>query len=156
MPKHTINPVKTRIRKATAGDVHRVVKLNDGISAATHKERQYRAELSNPLSHFYVAVDPVVGTIMGYTVFWVIDNLIEIHQISVGTTCQRSGIGRSLMEMILKMARQESVDRICLEVRRSNQAAIAFYEDLGFIQCGFRPDYYRNPVDDALVLNKTV
>ena len=43
---------------------------------------------------------------------------------------------------------------LTLEVRISNQPAIALYEKLGFVQVGKRPNYYRNPKEDALILRK--
>ena len=41
-----------------------------------------------------------------------------------------------------------------LEVRVSNDPAIALYEKLGFQQVGRRKNYYRNPKEDALILRK--
>ena len=45
---------------------------------------------------------------------------------------------------------------LTLEVRASNVPAIALYEKLGFSQAGRRPNYYRNPREDALILRKTL
>lgn len=44
------------------------------------------------------------------------------------------------------------VERLILEVRASNQAAINLYEKLGFAVAGQIKRYYRNPVEDALVM----
>ena len=43
---------------------------------------------------------------------------------------------------------------LTLEVRASNNPAIALYEKLGFVQIGRRKNYYRNPREDALILRK--
>ena len=43
---------------------------------------------------------------------------------------------------------------LTLEVRVSNAPAIALYEKLGFVQVGRRPNYYRSPKEDALILKK--
>ena len=43
---------------------------------------------------------------------------------------------------------------LTLEVRSSNAPARALYEKLGFAQVGRRPNYYRNPKEDALILRK--
>ena len=43
---------------------------------------------------------------------------------------------------------------LMLEVRVSNDPAIALYEKLGFRLVGRRKNYYRNPKEDALILRK--
>lgn len=154
MQKKAFDTVPIIIRKATAEDINHVVKLESEYSPASHKKQQYEAELSNALSYFYVAVDPSTDEIIGYVIFWIIENLIEIHQITVKEIYRRSGVGHTLMKTVLQKAREESVEQIYLEVRKSNQNAIAFYRKLGFTESGFRKTYYQNPVDDALVLNK--
>ena len=49
---------------------------------------------------------------------------------------------------------KKGVHSLALEVRASNAPAIALYEQLGFQQVGRRPNYYRNPKEDALILKK--
>ncbi|MCS4484574.1 GNAT family N-acetyltransferase [Gleimia sp. 6138-11-ORH1] len=44
------------------------------------------------------------------------------------------------------------VEKLILEVRISNQPAIVLYEKLGFEKVGQIKRYYRNPVEDALVM----
>ena len=54
----------------------------------------------------------------------------------------------------LKKADEKDLAFVTLEVRASNLAAINLYEKLGFVQVGKRPNYYRNPKEDALILRK--
>lgn len=154
MRKKTSREVKVRIRRATAGDIDRVADWESEPSPAGTRQARFRAELSNALSRFYVAVDAATGELVGYTIFWIIGNLIEIHHISVKEGCRKSGIGGSLMKAILREARRESVEQLYLEVRKSNHDALAFYRKLGFRTCGLRKSYYRNPDEDALLMNK--
>lgn len=50
---------------------------------------------------------------------------------------QRTGIGRSLMTALLAWARAEPhVDKVELQVRSSNEAAIALYRSFGFVEEG--------------------
>ena len=46
----------------------------------------------------------------------------------------------------------EGATRATLEVRRSNEPARRLYERFGFAFAGVRTAYYREPVEDALVL----
>ena len=45
-------------------------------------------------------------------------------------------------------------DFISLEVRKSNEPAIALYKSFGFEQNGLRKNYYKNPTEDALIMTK--
>ena len=50
---------------------------------------------------------------------------------------ERQGIGRALMNELLAWARSNpNVDKVELQVRSSNEAAIALYRSLGFVEEG--------------------
>ena len=53
---------------------------------------------------------------------------------------------------MLDAATAEGAIRATLEVRRSNEPARRLYERFGFAFAGVRTAYYREPVEDALVL----
>ncbi len=108
-------------------------------------------ELSNPLSHFYVIEDCTDHQIFGYIVFWVIDNIIELHNITIADSHRRSGQAVKLMQQMFEVACDQNIDEGFLEVRRSNIAAIHLYQKMGFQQISERKRYYRNPVEDALI-----
>ena len=44
------------------------------------------------------------------------------------------------------------VREVLLEVRESNQSALAFYGSLGFVEEGRRHGYYDEPVEDAILM----
>jgi [ribosomal protein S18]-alanine N-acetyltransferase len=75
----------------------------------------------------------------------------EIHTIGVDPTFQGQGIGRHMMEELLEYA---SGGTIFLEVRTDNEAAIALYESLGFINVGLRRRYYRASGADAYTMRR--
>ncbi|WP_307856846.1 tRNA (adenosine(37)-N6)-threonylcarbamoyltransferase complex dimerization subunit type 1 TsaB [Mycolicibacter acidiphilus] len=68
----------------------------------------------------------------------------EVHTIGVDTAHQGRGIGRRLLETLLEFAGDAVV---YLEVRTDNEAAIALYRDVGFVDIGLRKRYYRNGAD---------
>ena len=80
----------------------------------------------------------------------VVDEL-HIHTFAVHPTWQRAGLGRRLLEAVLREAESIGIASSTLEVRRSNVAAQRLYESGGFTQRGVRRGYYRVPPDDALV-----
>jgi ribosomal-protein-alanine N-acetyltransferase len=80
----------------------------------------------------------------------------EILNLAVAPAWRGRGIGRRLMETALEAVVSSGVRRVFLEVRESNARARAFYSGMGFAESGRRPGYYRHPVEDALVLSRTL
>lgn len=79
----------------------------------------------------------------------------EVLTIGVHKDRQRHGVAGRLVEALVRAARKSEVKRLFLEVARSNAAAIALYQKLGFKETGVRKDYYQRPgaaAEDALVL----
>jgi ribosomal-protein-alanine N-acetyltransferase len=76
----------------------------------------------------------------------------ELENIAVLPEFRRRGLGRELLSALLKHARLQGAERILLEVRESNLAAIRLYQAAGFQQRGRRREYYLNPAEDALIL----
>ncbi|WP_072457425.1 MULTISPECIES: ribosomal protein S18-alanine N-acetyltransferase [Actinomyces] len=60
------------------------------------------------------------------------------------------GLGRVLMDALIDVARRWGSERVFLEVRESNAAAISLYEHSGFEVVGRTKAYFRNPREDAL------
>lgn len=80
----------------------------------------------------------------------------EILTIAVLPSYQRRGIGRELMEAVLRFLHHERAESLFLEVDESNLPAQALYRRLGFIQVGHRPAYYETEQgrSGALVLRR--
>ncbi|SRR5579872_813398 len=73
---------------------------------------------------------------------------IEILNVAVDPAVRRRGIGRSLVRELMR----KSTGVVFLEVRQSNLAARKLYHSLGFEAVGVRQDYYREPVESAIVM----
>jgi ribosomal-protein-alanine acetyltransferase len=82
------------------------------------------------------------------------DDEAEILNIAVTPQSRRSGHGTALLLAALQEFQQQHVTRIFLEVRESNASAIAFYAKHGFVPAGRRNAYYRDPPEDAVVMEK--
>jgi ribosomal-protein-alanine N-acetyltransferase len=72
----------------------------------------------------------------------------EILYIAVDSSQRRHGIASRLLELAIK----RSPGAWFLEVRESNAAALSLYESAGFRAVGHRPEYYRDPVEAAIVM----
>ncbi|MBC2884040.1 ribosomal protein S18-alanine N-acetyltransferase [Ochrobactrum sp. CM-21-5] len=80
----------------------------------------------------------------------------EILTIAVSRDMQRQGVGRSLMDAVLRHLYQERAETLFLEVDEANVAAQALYRRLGFEKVGHRPAYYEigNGRSAALILRR--
>lgn len=76
----------------------------------------------------------------------------QITNIAVDPDLRRLGLGREVVRALIGYARENGIVSISLEVRESNAAAIALYESLGFCRCGLRKNFYRDPIEAAIVM----
>lgn len=84
----------------------------------------------------------------------------EAHLLNVGVAkeWQRQGMGRKLMQHLIKVAREYQAEFMFLEVRPSNIPAIRLYEDIGFNEMAIRKNYYpaHNGREDAVLMGMTL
>lgn len=82
----------------------------------------------------------------------------ELLNIGVAPDWQRRGLGRELLDFLCAQARQDGMGRMLLEVRPSNQVAIAFYRRFDFVEIGRRRGYYpaAEGREDAIVMARTL
>lgn len=154
MPKRTSRKSKIIIQKARVDDIEAVFNIEAVESSHPWKKSYFLAEIANEISHFYVARDLATADILGYIVFWIIEDILELHNLAIKDTFKRRGVATALMSFMLDLAANNSVKQMFLEVRLSNARATALYEKFGFKPAGRRKDYYRSPVEDALILRK--
>jgi [ribosomal protein S18]-alanine N-acetyltransferase len=76
----------------------------------------------------------------------------EIWNLAVAKEFRRRGVASRLVTTAAENARAAGAQQTYAEVRASNDGAIAFYTRLGFRICGRRPNYYRDPPEDAMLL----
>ena len=76
----------------------------------------------------------------------------SVTNIAVHPDHRRAGLGTAVVQALMQQAAMRGVQRIYLEVRRANAAAIALYRTLGFQTVGTRRAFYRFPIEDALVM----
>ncbi|HIA07914.1 MAG TPA: ribosomal-protein-alanine N-acetyltransferase [Chromatiaceae bacterium] len=101
----------------------------------------------------------VVGEeLLGYGVMSAAVGEAHVLNICVRGKYQRQGYGRQILSHLIDVARVHSCDTMLLEVRPSNQGAIALYKDEGFQEVGHRNSYYpaRNGREDALILARSI
>lgn len=95
------------------------------------------------------------GRLAGY--FLQLPMVDESHllNITVRPDVQGLGMGRRLLDHAIQLARTAGMQSMLLEVRPSNQKALAVYAHVGFIRIGVRKNYYpaaANTREDAIVM----
>jgi ribosomal-protein-alanine N-acetyltransferase len=140
-----------RIRKAEANDISAIAGIEQQQFPHPWKKSYLIAELSHDISYFYVAEDTVGSRVAGYIIFWIVEDLLELHKIVSAENYKRKGIGKKLFLFMVEIAKQKEVKEVFLEVRKSNTEAIKFYESFHFELAGTRKDYYQDPMEDALI-----
>ena len=138
--------------KMQAQHVSQIAELEKICFSDPWSERAISSELTNPLSLWLVAVDEdkVVGYIGSQSVL----DESDMMNLAVMPEYRRAGVARRLVSMLIEQLRNNEVRCLTLEVRASNDPAVALYQRIGFRQVGLRPNYYSKPREDALILRK--
>jgi tRNA threonylcarbamoyladenosine biosynthesis protein TsaB len=99
-------------------------------------------------------VSEAEGEITGFLVGRQVGDEAEILNLGVKAARRRQGEGTALLMAALEEFQLRRVNRVFLEVRESNEAGIAFYAKHGFCKTGLRPEYYRDPGEAAVLMEK--
>jgi len=101
----------------------------------------------------WVLVDEF-GIVRAYALMSMAVGEAHVLNLCVDPVHQREGLGRLLLEHLMRIARAAFMTIMLLEVRRSNKAAIGLYEGAGFQRLGLRKGYYPavDGREDALLL----
>lgn len=136
----------------TRQHVTQVAALEKLCFSAPWSEASVAGELDNPLSVWLVCVDR--GKVLGYVGSQTVLEESDMMNIAVLPEARRAGIGERLILSLIELLKDRGSRSLALEVRASNTPAISLYKKLGFLQVGRRPNYYRGPREDALILRK--
>ncbi len=85
----------------------------------------------------------ISGVTSGYSIMSVAGTEAHLLNLCVHPSCQRLGYGRRLLDAVLLTADELAVEQVFLEVRPSNDIAIALYRSAGFEIIGTHPSYYQ-------------
>ncbi|HXF59636.1 MAG TPA: ribosomal protein S18-alanine N-acetyltransferase [Candidatus Saccharimonadales bacterium] len=94
--------------------------------------------------------------LVGYLFAILIPDEAHIGNLAVTPAERRNGVAQELLDQLVKDARAAGVRRVTLEVRASNHTARKFYYKNHFIDIAIRKNYYRSPVEDAIVMYRVL
>ena len=115
-------------------------------------ENSIASELDNKLSLWLVALEE--DTVIGYVGSQTVLGWTDMMNVAVHPDYRRRGVGKAIIEELIRLLKEQGSECLTLEVRASNESAKALYFGLDFVEVGRRKNYYHNPKEDALILRK--
>lgn len=145
-----------RVRELKPGEAAEAAALAGRCEGAAQWPTGEYARIASPgrPGEFCLVVERPDGGLAGLLVARVLAGESEILNLAVGAEHRRLGLGSHLLAAALGRGKAMGAKQVWLEVRESNEAAIAFYHRHGFVLSGRRPGYYDSPCEAALILTK--
>ena len=148
------------LEPGTVQHLDAIMRVEESSFSAPWTRRMFEVELTdNPFARFLTAhienaaqLHKGLPSLVGYVCFWVVFEELRMMNLAVAPHVRHRGIGRWLLQQALTMGREQGARRALLEVRVSNQPAVALYERVGFSRSGVRTKYYTNPIEDAVLM----
>lgn len=139
------------IRRMRWWDIEPVTELERALFDDAWSPEMFWNELAQGGSRTYVVLT-AEDRVVGYAGLAAMPDEAFVQNIAVAPDHQRRGHGAKLLAALLADAKERGLDRVGLEVRVDNAAAIALYERFGFRPVAVRKGYYQPSGADALVM----
>ncbi len=140
------------IDRMVSSDIETVLEIESEAYGKHHwSKSSFYDEMNNNLAKYYSA-KTINGDLIGYAGTWHIIDEAHITTIAVKKSHLRQHIGEALIVKILEDCYSAGIKYLTLEVRVSNEPAIALYTKYGFNSLGTRKGYYQDNNEDALIM----
>lgn len=141
-----------KIKLMNPEDLSQVAEIEKQIFSVPWSEKAFKESVESENTIYIVAKEN--EKVLGYAGMYVSFEEGSITNIAVDIEVRRRGIGRKLIADILDKANERGVEKIFLEVRETNEPAIALYEKMGFEKNGIRKNFYEKPLENAIIMWK--
>ena len=138
-------------RRSTPHDASALAEAEREIFSDPWSERDILGYITSSTSMCFSALSDT-GELIAYLIGTLIAPEGEIYRIAVREKHRGRGIGYRLLDYSVKTSKGQGLEALFLEVRSRNIPAIKLYEAYGFKRSGIRKNYYKNPVDDAILM----
>ncbi|NYT65248.1 tRNA (adenosine(37)-N6)-threonylcarbamoyltransferase complex dimerization subunit type 1 TsaB [Alcaligenaceae bacterium] len=146
--------VATTLHPMTPDDLDAVAAIEQSVQAFPWTRRNFEDGLKAGYSAW---VSRQAGQVTGFCMAMFAPDVAHVLVLAVQPNHQKMGVGAKLLHECEHMAKQRGLPAVILEVRPSNQNAIAFYQHNGYTALATRKDYYpsaHGQREDALVMEK--
>ena len=148
-------PCAFSVRAMTGADLDAVQAI-ESENPAPWSGGQLASERDQEGGWQFVAESGASGLVCGFVCGRSCAGEGELLKIAVGREYRRQGIAVQLVAHTLRYLAEQGVERCFLELRAANLPALALYERFGFRRVGLRKNYYASPMEDAILMEKTV
>lgn len=138
------------IRSMEERDLNEVLRLEKIIFPDPWPKSAFTEQISG--EGWGALVAEAEGEVVGYGCYFTVEIEAHLTNIAVREDYRRKSVANALLNTILQRVAEERCQYLLLEVRQSNSIARTFYEKRGFRTLYERPNYYRRPVENALVM----
>lgn len=142
---------KYKFRDMALGDVDAVMAIEPHIYSHPWSRGNFVDSLNSGYSAWILELN---GEIIGYALMMMVLDEAHLLNLSIAKAYQKQGLGRLLLEHMMRIAQEKKAANMFLEVRPSNISAIALYENIGFNEMAIRRGYYPAPNgrEDAVLM----
>lgn len=141
------------IRTAEKKDIEDIARIENSCFSVPWSLDAIEQEIcENKLAKFFIACDGE-DNVVGFIGIWTLIDECQINKVAVLPEKRKLGIGKAILNHVLKLTREQGIKSWYLEVRESNIAAKALYKSAGFSSVGIRKGYYVEPIEDAVLMN---
>lgn len=131
------------IETMTSADLPEVMEIERLSFNSPWSQGLFLHELKVPFSRVRVMRLANNGRkLVGYVCWWVVGPEVHLLNLAVHPDYRRSGLGRTLLELVLGDAGAVHAESVSLEVETDNARAQSLYRSYGFEECGLRKNYY--------------
>ena len=138
------------LREMLVEDLDQVMEIEQDLFHVPWTKEGFFTFLTKENAMFLVVEER--GRILGYCGLLMVLDEGDITNVAVRRDRQREGIGHFLMDSLIRLAGEQGINTIHLEVRAGNSTAVRLYERMGFVMDGIRKGYYKSPVEDAILM----
>lgn len=142
------------IRCAEKEDLEHICQIEEASFSSSWSREQIADSIGGRYEKVLVCC--MKGTVTGYIMYSMVCDEAELLRVAVLPEYRGGGYAGCLLEKMLDDCRHNNIRSVFLEVREGNAAARRLYDENGFVQISIRKNYYSNPAEHAIVMEKSL